>query len=179
VTKARVNADNASADIQGVTAGTGLSGGGTSGTVSLNVDTAVIQARVANVTDTEIGYLDGVTSALQTQLDSKNPLNFTQNGQSGTTYTFVLADNGKFVTATNASAQTYTVPLNSSVAFPIGTTITLIQDGAGQVTVVPAGGVTLVSTGTATAAPKTRIRYSALSLVKIGTDSWYCIGDIS
>lgn len=71
MTKARTNADNASADIQGVTAGTGLSGGGTSGTVTLDVDTAVIQARVANVTDTEIGYLDGVTSAIQTQLDGK------------------------------------------------------------------------------------------------------------
>jgi hypothetical protein len=71
MTKARVNADNASADIQGVTAGTGLSGGGTSGTVTVAVDTSVIQARVANVTDTEIGYLDGVTSAIQTQLNGK------------------------------------------------------------------------------------------------------------
>jgi len=42
MTKARTNADNASADIQGVTAGTGLSGGGTSGTVTLDVDTAVV-----------------------------------------------------------------------------------------------------------------------------------------
>ena len=37
MTKARVNADNASADIQGVTAGTGLNGGGTSGTVTLSL----------------------------------------------------------------------------------------------------------------------------------------------
>lgn len=40
MTKARTNADNASADIQGVTAGTGLSGGGTSGTVTLTNDMA-------------------------------------------------------------------------------------------------------------------------------------------
>jgi hypothetical protein len=71
MTKARVNADNASADIQGVTAGTGLTGGGTSGTVTLDVDTTTIQARVANVTDTEIGYLDGVSSAIQTQLNAR------------------------------------------------------------------------------------------------------------
>jgi hypothetical protein len=41
MTKARVNADNASADIQGVTAGTGLTGGGTSGTVTVAIDSTV------------------------------------------------------------------------------------------------------------------------------------------
>ena len=60
-----------------LTAGTGItlannSGEGASPTVT--VDTAVIQARVTNVTDTEIGYLDGVTSAIQTQIDTKAPL---------------------------------------------------------------------------------------------------------
>lgn len=49
MTKARTNADNASADIQGVTAGTGLSGGGTSGTVSLAVDNTV----TATLTDSQ------------------------------------------------------------------------------------------------------------------------------
>ena len=44
---------------------------GEASTPTLTVDTTVIQARVANVSDTEIGYLNGVTSAIQTQLDSK------------------------------------------------------------------------------------------------------------
>ena len=56
------------------------------------------------------------------------------NAQTGTTYTFVAADAGKLVTASNGSAQTYTVPPNSSVAYATGTTITVIGIGAGKVT---------------------------------------------
>ena len=58
-------------------AGTGVTLSNNSGegaTPTIAVDTSVIQARVTNVTDTEIGYLDGVTSAIQTQIDTKAPL---------------------------------------------------------------------------------------------------------
>jgi hypothetical protein len=102
------------------------------------------------------------------------------NAQTGTTYTFVLADaDNKLVTASNASAQTYTIPLNSSVAYPTGTQLNLIQIGAGQVTVQGAGGVTVVSTGATSATPKCRAQYSAMTLIKSGTDSWYAVGDIA
>ena len=101
------------------------------------------------------------------------------NAQIGTTYTFVLSDKDDLVTASNASAQTYTIPLNSSVAFPTGTLINLIQIGAGQVTVVGAGGVTLNSTGATSAQPKTRAQYSVMTLIKAGTDTWYATGDVS
>jgi hypothetical protein len=101
------------------------------------------------------------------------------NAQTGTTYTFVLTDRDDLVTASNASAQTYTVPLNSSVAFPTGTLINLIQIGAGQVTVSGASGVTIASTGAVSATPKTRAQYSVLTLIKAGTDSWYATGDIA
>lgn len=58
---------------QALTAGTGIVKNYNDGanTLTLSVDTTAIQAKVANVSDTEIGYLDGVTSAIQTQLDSK------------------------------------------------------------------------------------------------------------
>jgi hypothetical protein len=104
----------------------------------------------------------------------------TLNAQTGTTYTFVLTDNrNKLVTASNASAQTYTIPLNSSVAFPIGSMINIIQIGAGQVTIQGASGVTVASNGVTPTTPKLRVQYSAATLIKVGTDSWYVIGDIA
>jgi hypothetical protein len=101
------------------------------------------------------------------------------NPQTGTTYTFVLSDRDDLVTASNASAQTYTIPLNSSVAYPIGSLVNLIQIGVGQVTVQGAGGVTILSTAATAATPKTRARYSAMTLIKAGTDLWYASGDIA
>lgn len=104
----------------------------------------------------------------------------TLNAQTGTTYTFVLTDNrNKLVTASNAAAQTYTIPLNSSVAFPTGSIINIIQIGAGQVTIQGASGVTVASTGATATAPKLRVQYSAASLIKVATDTWYVIGDIA
>ena len=108
-------------------------------------------------------------------------LNLTLNAQTGTTYTFVLADNGKLVTASNAATQTYSIPTNASVAFPVGTQINIVQLGAGQVTInaVTSGTTTIVSTGATAAAPKLRAQYSAATCIKTGTDTWLVVGDIS
>lgn len=67
----------------------------------------------------------------------------TSNDQTGTTYTFVEDDALRLNTFNNASAQTITIPANSSVAFPVGTTLRCLRKGAGLVTFSPAGGVTL------------------------------------
>lgn len=106
-------------------------------------------------------------------------INLALNAQTGTTYTFVLTDNGKLVTASNASAQTYTIPLNSSVAYATGAQINLIQIGAGQVTIVGAGGVTVASNAATSSSPKCRNQYAAATLIKVATDTWYVIGDIA
>jgi hypothetical protein len=104
------------------------------------------------------------------------------NAQTGTTYTFVLADaDNKLVTASNASAQTYSIPTNATTAFPIGTQLNLIQIGAGQVTInaVTSGTTSVLSTGATAAAPKLRAQYSVATLIKAGTDLWYVTGDIA
>jgi hypothetical protein len=128
-------------------------------------------------TDTLVGRattdtLTNKTLTSPTINDAKQ--NLTLNAQTGTTYTFVLADNGKLVTLDNASSITVTVPANSSVAYATGAIINLQQIGAGQVTVAAAAGVTINGTGT-----KTRAQWSAASLVKTATDTWTLIGDIA
>jgi hypothetical protein len=96
-------------------------------------------------------------------------------------YTAVLANNGQVVTMNNASANTFSIPTNASVAFPIGTQINVLQIGAGQTTIqaVTSGTTTIQSTGASAAAPKLRARYSAATCLKAGTDLWYVFGDVS
>lgn len=134
----------ATGDIEGVTAGTGLSGGGTSGTVTVAFDYAVGNQSI-------------------------------ENAQTAS-YTLVLTDAGKMVTMNNASANTLTVPLNSSVAFPINTRIDVIQYGAGQTTIAAASGVTIRSSGSNL---KLSGQYSGGSLWKKASDEWILVGDLS
>ena len=129
-------------DITAVTAGAGLTGGGSSGAVSLAVNTAT-------------------------------------NAQTGTTYTTVLADNGKLVTLSNASPITATIPLNSSVTYPVGAQITFARYGAGAVTIQGAGGVTIVSTAATAAQPTLRAQYSSATAIQTSTDNWLVVGDIA
>lgn len=159
-------------DITGVTAGTGLSGGGNSGAVTIAVDTAT----VATLTETQT--LTNKTLTTPTLNDPKINLAFDAETAS---YTAVLANNGQVVTMDNASANTFSIPTNASVAFPIGTQINVLQIGAGQTTIqaVTSGTTTIQSTGASASAPKLRVRYSAATCLKAGTDLWYVFGDIS
>ena len=204
-------------DITGVTAGTGLSGGGTSGSVTVSIDTAVtvdlttaqtltnktltapVISSIANTgtltlptttgtvaLTSDIPSLTGYVTETATQTltnktltDPKINLAFTAD--SGSSYTAVLTDNGKVVTMDNGSGNTFRIPTNASVAFPIGTQINVLQIGAGQTTInaVTSGTTTIQSTGGTPAAPKLRVRYSSATCIKAGTDLWYVVGDIS
>ena len=98
------------------------------------------------------------------------------NAQTGATYTAVLTDDGKLVTMSNASANTFTVPPNSSVAFGIGTQINIAQLSTGQTTIVAGAGVTLNSAG---AKLKLKEQYALCTCVKTGTNEWFVVGNLS
>lgn len=95
------------------------------------------------------------------------------NAQSGTTYTFVLGDAGYVVTGSSASATTYTVPPNSSVAYPVGTQIDIIQVGAGKITFAPGSGVTISSQGSLLSIGA---QYVGVTLLKTATNTWILLG---
>lgn len=98
------------------------------------------------------------------------------------TYTAVLTDNRNVLVRMNvASANDFLIPTNASVAFPIGSVINVTQLGTGATSIkaVTPGTTTITSTGATSTAPVLRARYSAASCIKVGTDTWLVVGDIS
>lgn len=105
-------------------------------------------------------------------------VNFTLNDQTGTTYTPVLTDQYQvLVTRSNASASTMTIPTNASVAFPVGTVITVLNKGAGLVSISGAGGVTVLSAGAVAAIP-TLAQYKSCAIMQVAANTWYVVGAI-
>ena len=89
-------------------------------------------------------------------------------------YTLVLTDQGKVVEMTSSSANNLTIPLNSSVAFPIGTSIFVLQAGTGQTTIVATAGVTINSF----IGLKIIGQWSGCTLIKRDTNTWAAIGGL-
>jgi hypothetical protein len=106
---------------------------------------------------------------------------FTLNTQTGTTYTAVSTDQYQvLVTMSNASANAFKIPTNASVAFAVGTVITVMNIGAGTCTIsATTSGTTTVLSGGAVAASPTLAQYKSAACIKTGTDTWYVVGAIS
>ena len=119
---------------------------------------AIVNADISSTAGIDLGKLADVSTNAQTA-----------------SYTLVLADKNKIVEMNVASANNLTVPLNSSVAFPVGSQINILQTGAGQTTIVATSGVTI----NGTPGLKLRAQWSYVTLIKRATDTWVAVGDLS
>ena len=156
------------------------------------------------VTSTELGFVSGVTSAIQTQLNDKAPLanpTFTGvvsgNASASSTaanganalgfkgipasaaggsgnYTLVAADAGELVYTT--TTRTVTIPANSSVAYEIGTTIVFIS-GTGATTTIAINSDTLRLAGAGTTGSRTLAPHGMATAVKVAATEWYVSGN--
>jgi hypothetical protein len=96
-------------------------------------------------------------------------------------YTAALSDSYQVLQIMNkATAVAFKIPTNASVAFPIGTAITVLNIGAGTCTIsaVTSGTTTVLSAGGTAAAPQLA-QYKSAVCIKTGTDAWYVVGAIA
>jgi hypothetical protein len=96
-------------------------------------------------------------------------------------YTAVSADQYQVLEIMNkATAIAFKIPTNASVAFPVGTAITVLNIGVGTCTIsaVTSGTTTVLSAGAVAAAP-TLGQYKSAVCIKTATDTWYVVGAVA
>jgi hypothetical protein len=121
------------------------------------------------------------TGDIFTAADYNGLVAFTIGAAKTVDYTAVLTDTYQVLTQMNkATAIAFKIPTNASVAFPIGTVLTILNIGVGLTTIsaVTAGTTTILSAGTVPAAP-TLAQYKSAAIIKTGTDAWYVVGAIA
>ena len=125
--------------------------------------------------------LPAVTGDVLTAATFNGLITFTVGTANTADYTAVLADQYQVLQIMNkATAIAFKIPTNASVAFPIGTAITVLNIGAGTCTIsaVTSGTTTVLSAG-AVAAQPTVAQYKSAVCIKTGTDAWYVVGAIA
>ena len=121
------------------------------------------------------------TGDVLTAVDMNALVAFSVNAQTGTTYTAVAADQYQtLVTMSNASSNTFYIPTDATYAFPVGTAITVSQEGAGVTTITattPA--TTTIASAGATSTSPVLARYKTAVCVKLAANSWRIYGAVA
>lgn len=90
-------------------------------------------------------------------------------------YTLVLADAGKTIMINTGAANNLTIPLDADVPIPVNSQVNIFELGPGKTTIVKGAGITVISADNKMAL---RTKGSAATLTKIGTNTWFLVGDI-
>ena len=160
-------------DITEVTAGTGLSGGGTSGAVTLSINTGVTADLTTSQTLTN--------KTLTAPVISSPKISSTYTAKTAS-YTFASGDEGNIFSMNNAATQAFTIPTDATFNFAVGTEINVFWiTGAGQPTIsaVTPGTTSVISTGATSATPKLRVANSGATCKKLAANTWIVFGDLA
>jgi hypothetical protein len=146
---------------------------------SSGVPTSVAETGDVTISDTGVtsiasGVIVNADISASAEIDLGKLADVSTNAQPSY-YTLVLADKNKIVEMGDSGAHTLTVPPNSSVAFPVGSQINILQTGVGRTTVTAGAGVTI----NASPGLKLRAQWSYATLIKRATDTWVLVGDVS
>ena len=125
--------------------------------------------------------LPAVTGDVLTAATFNGLITFTIGTANTVDYTAVLADQYQVLEIMNkATAIAFKIPTDASVAFPVGTALTVLNIGAGTCTIsaVTPGSTTVLSAGAVAASP-TLIQYKTAVCIKTAADTWYVVGGIA
>jgi hypothetical protein len=196
----KLNTDLDTLDALFAANGTGTSVGVNIGAGKVLTVAGSVSANGASLSPTELGYLDGVSSAIQTQLNAKaasgantditaldQDVTITatgtiaadtigyrglpQNSQTGA-YTLALSDAGKHISITTGGVV---IPANGSVAFPIGSTMVIFNNSGSNQTISITTD-TLRQAGTANTGSRTLAQYGLVTCVKVTSTTWVISG---
>jgi hypothetical protein len=125
--------------------------------------------------------LPAATGDILTAATVNGLITFTVGSDQTTDYTAVLTDQYQVLVPMNkATAIAFKIPTNASVAFPVGSAITILNKGLGTCTIsaTTSGTTTVLSAGAVAASP-TLAQYKTAVIIKTATDVWYCAGGIA
>jgi hypothetical protein len=163
-------------DITGVTAGTGLTGGGTSGTVTLAIDSTVATLTGTQTLTNKTLTSPSISGATLTTSTLTSPkINIGINAKTAA-YTTLAGDDGQLITVTSSSTANVTL---AASLYNTGAQITVARMGTGAVSIVGDTGVTVVSTGATASTPALRVQYSTATAILTSANTWLVVGDIS
>jgi len=179
---------NDQGDITGVTASSPLTGGGTSGAITLGILSGTTSnlgaVQLSDSTSSTSTTLAATANAVKTTYDlaaAAQPKTSTYSAKTAS-YTFGAGDEYNIFSMNNASTQQFNIPTDATYNFAVGTEITVFWiTGAGQPTIgaVTPGTTTVISTGGTSSTPKLRIANAGATLKKLAANSWIVFGDIS
>ena len=179
---------NDQGDITGITASSPLTGGGTSGAITIGIQDGTTAQKGAVQLENSTSSTSTTTAAVPASVKSAYDLAAAAQPKASTytaktaSYTFASGDEYNIFSMNNAATQQFNIPTDATFNFAVGTEINVFWiTGAGQPTIgaVTPGTTTVISTGATSATPKLRVANSGATCKKLAANSWIVFGDIA